>query len=945
MEKRVTIYILLSMVLMMTSHAQTVSITGNQFTVNGQPIWFNGINTPWHNWADLGGNFDPSWWRDEFQRYADSKINLARVWIHCEGSNSPSTNTNGFVTGASASFWTHFDSLVAISKEKKVYILPCLWSFDMVKNTYPTFQRYRNLVSSQANIQSYVDNFLVPLIQRYDDEPYVLGWEICNEPEWMFKNAENGPMSKENIQRLHAMCAAAIHKNCTKPVTTGASSVKWNSPLYENTGDDAGNVWGEAALQAVYNDPDAFMDFYQVHWYPWMTQWYYSPFQRTTEFYQIDDRPVLVGETQGRDHCDSYVCQTLVEMYENSYLNGFDGVCGWKTPQNDGHGTLQDIAVATNAFYSNHPALVYPGEGEHVPATGVSVTPASVSVNISSTTRLTATVSPANASNKSVIWSSSNPAIATVNTSGVVTGISEGTTSVTATTVDGGFTASSAVTVTDIVVTQYTISTSANGSGTVALNPPGGTYNAGTQVTITATPSTGFQFSNWSGSISGSANPITVTINSNLTITANFSEIQGTDCDTPTPVSLPFVQNGAGEFCWVTSGNIAYINSWNVASLEINGVDFTNAWSNSMPPRIDGKYYIRYTASVGWAHLEVNGSGGDSEPEQFTITTSVTGSGSVSLNPPGGIYDEGTSVTLTATPATGFQFTNWSGGVSGSGSPVTVTVNANLSIVANFSEITEPDQFTLTTSVTGSGSVALNPPGGIYDAGTIVTITATPAADFNFTGWSGAVSGSTNPISITMDGNKSVSATFSPSDPGGSTCANPATVALPFAHNGAGEFCFATTGNISYINSWNMTLVEINGVDFTNVWSNSLPARIDGTYYIRCVGAFGWSHFEAAGSNAGARFAFSETISEQTEPVMYPNPVSQGRSFTIDLGDAGRYDQAVISITDQQGKEIFSGKTGSQKLMHITAPLHSGMYQVRIIDTKGRVTTKKVLVN
>ena len=235
MQKRIGVCIAL-LLIVVSSHAQTVSITGNQFTVNGKTIWFNGINTPWHNWADFGGSFVPSWWRSEFQRYADNKINLARVWIHCSGTNSPATNSDGSVTGASAAFWTNMDSLIAISKAKKVYILPCLWSFDMVKNSnQSTYQRYRNLLNSQSNIQSYVDNFLIPLVKRYNNEPYVLGWEICNEPEWMFKNSENGPMSKQSVQLLHAMCAAAIHKNCTKPVTTGSSCVKWNSPLYENT--------------------------------------------------------------------------------------------------------------------------------------------------------------------------------------------------------------------------------------------------------------------------------------------------------------------------------------------------------------------------------------------------------------------------------------------------------------------------------------------------------------------------------------------------------------------------------------------------------------------------------------------------------------------------------------------------------------------------------------
>jgi uncharacterized protein YjdB len=83
-----------------------------------------------------------------------------------------------------------------------------------------------------------------------------------------------------------------------------------------------------------------------------------------------------------------------------------------------------------------------------VAVSGVSVSPTSLSLTVGATGSLTATVSPANATNKSVTWSSSAPAIATVSASGVVTAQSVGTASITARTIDGNFAASSAVTVT-----------------------------------------------------------------------------------------------------------------------------------------------------------------------------------------------------------------------------------------------------------------------------------------------------------------------------------------------------------------------------------------------------------------------------------------------------------------------------------------------------------------
>lgn len=83
-----------------------------------------------------------------------------------------------------------------------------------------------------------------------------------------------------------------------------------------------------------------------------------------------------------------------------------------------------------------------------VPVTGVSVNPSSVLLNTGNTSSLYATVAPSNATNKTVVWESSNSSIATVDRNyGYVTAISRGTAIVTATTVDGGFKATSKVVV------------------------------------------------------------------------------------------------------------------------------------------------------------------------------------------------------------------------------------------------------------------------------------------------------------------------------------------------------------------------------------------------------------------------------------------------------------------------------------------------------------------
>ncbi len=89
----------------------------------------------------------------------------------------------------------------------------------------------------------------------------------------------------------------------------------------------------------------------------------------------------------------------------------------------------------------------------------------------------------------------------------------------------------------------------------------------------------------------------------------------GTPCDSPVSIAVPFAQDGSGEYCWVTSDDIDYVNSWNMAVVEINGVDYTNTWSNNMPAKQNGNYYIYYKGLYSWSHFEMSGtSTGTAEP-------------------------------------------------------------------------------------------------------------------------------------------------------------------------------------------------------------------------------------------------------------------------------------------------------------------------------------------
>ncbi len=146
---------------------------------------------------------------------------------------------------------------------------------------------------------------------------------------------------------------------------------------------------------------------------------------------------------------------------------------------------------------------------------------------------------------------------------------------------------------------------------------------------------------------------------------------------------------------------------------------------------------------------------------------SVTGSGISCGSDCSESYVGGTSVTLTANPDAGSLFTGWSGAVTGSTNPINVVIDANKTVTANFSIITDTVYLAIISNG-GGNSVNFTPPNSdcttdcnkSYGHGTVVTMTATPAAGYTFTGWSGEIESTNNSITITMDAAKYVTATF-----------------------------------------------------------------------------------------------------------------------------------------------------------------------------------------
>jgi uncharacterized protein YjdB len=228
------------------------------------------------------------------------------------------------------------------------------------------------------------------------------------------------------------------------------------------------------------------------------------------------------------------------------------------------------------------------GSTSTIGVTGVTLTPSTATLSANGTTQLTTTVSPSNATNKNVTWTSSNGAVATVNSSGLVTAIAAGTTTITVKTVDGSKTATCNVTVTtsNVAVTNVTIAPT-----TLSLG-----INGTALLTKTIAPSNATnQNVTWS-----SSNSAVATVSSNGLVTgkaAGNATITSTTAD----------------------GNKTAAASVTVSSTQVATVDLDNA--------AQGTAINKFNFGSGWTHAT-----NTTDPFfQSTVSFSNTASNTVTL--------------------------------------------------------------------------------------------------------------------------------------------------------------------------------------------------------------------------------------------------------------------------------------------------------------------------
>ena len=297
--------------------------------------------------------------------------------------------------------------------------------------------------------------------------------------------------------------------------------------------------------------------------------------------------------------------------------------------------------------------------------------------------------------------------------------------------------------------TQYSLTVTPNPSngGTVEQNPPGPTYNQDDSVTLTATPATGFTFTGWTGDITTTTNPTTITITGNMIVTANFAR-------TPVTLTLTASPSDAGTIVPNPTGQYYYGDTVQLTAAANGGYSFSS-WGQDL------------AGSTNPTSITMNGNKAvtaNFNQNEYTLQTSTQGSGSITKDPDQATYHYGDQVQLTANPDQDWSFTGWSGDLTGSTNPATITITGNMAVSAQFEQTQTPVTLTLHVDPQGTGSITVDSNAPYY-YGNIVQLTGVPAQGYTFGGWSGDITSSENLVTITLDGDKEVTAHFNEIQP------------------------------------------------------------------------------------------------------------------------------------------------------------------------------------
>ena len=290
----------------------------------------------------------------------------------------------------------------------------------------------------------------------------------------------------------------------------------------------------------------------------------------------------------------------------------------------------------------------------------------------------------------------------------------------------------------------YTLTTSAGANGSIDPAPGTHSYRSGVNVTVTATPESGYRIASWGGDCggTGTASTCDLTMDANKTASVTFVQTR-----------MLTISAGANGTIAPAAGTYSYLDG---ASVTVTATpDAGNrivSWGGDCAARGTALTCVLTMDADKTASVTFE------QGQAYTLTTSAGANGSIDPAPGTHSYSSGVSVTVTATPDSGYRVASWGGDCSGTALTCVLTMDEDETASVTF----EADTYTLTTSAGANGSI--DPAAGMhtYSDGASVTVTATPGSGYRVASWSGDCSGAgtAETCVLTMDANKTASVAF-----------------------------------------------------------------------------------------------------------------------------------------------------------------------------------------
>ncbi|MGM0436649.1 MAG: S8 family serine peptidase [Bacillota bacterium] len=337
-------------------------------------------------------------------------------------------------------------------------------------------------------------------------------------------------------------------------------------------------------------------------------------------------------------------------------------------------------------------------------------------------------------------------------------------------------------------VEKYNLSTSTQGEGEIIKNPFEVEFSSGSEVNLVASAADGWGFSHWikDGEILTQTldRSMDLVVERNTKITAVFRpldeilklEIEGEGTVTQEILAeslnqeeddkLPVEINAIPDENWIFLGWLGLTKEQQYENpividrhenLTVKAVFINSDYSLNLEIKGNGEVQVKQIQTSDKIRNEY------AEFEEISRIETSTENKEIYLI-------EGSVIEITALPDENWSFTNWEGDISSEDNPIQFEVNSNLDLTAIFTESdSELVYYSLDLSTEGEGQInekllSGNIDNGNYSSGSEVELNAVPANGWEFVNWSGDIDSninSQNPVTVNMDSNYSVKATFS----------------------------------------------------------------------------------------------------------------------------------------------------------------------------------------